>query len=180
MALISDLEKLLGQKMDLLTVRGNDYDELAERMVAQVDAMKGLDLSAEEQKLKTDIQNANLKWTKRIQEIIAMPKSDIDTYTPQIVEEALAEYNKIGHQANAILGKNKIDFHEKKTEIREVGKMGYAFKHAINNFSIYTILILAGCILLDFVIVIIILLVTTSEETLSQNERRRNVGNTII
>lgn len=177
-ALISELEKLLGQRVDLLTVKDNDYEDLALRMSAQIDNMV-MDLSPEEKKLKEEINIATLKWNKEIQKIINLPKEDIDTNAPAVVEQALSEYNKIGNQANSVLGKNKMEFEDKKTEIREVGKMGYAFKHAINNFSIYTILILAGCILLDFVIVIIILLVTSNREE-NTIERSRNSGNTII
>lgn len=179
-ALISELEKLLGQRIDLLTVKGNDYEDLALRMSTQIDNMV-MDLSPEERKLKEDINSAVLKWNKEVQKVINLPKEEIDTYAPAIVEQALSEYNRIGNQANAVLGKNKMEFEEKKSEIREVGKMGYAFKHAMNNFSIYTILILAGCILLDFVIVIIILLVTSTKENNTGNVGRvRNSGNTII
>lgn len=177
-ALISELEKLLGQRVDLLTVKDNDYEDLAIRMSAQIDNMV-MNLSPEEKKLKEEINIATLKWNKEIQKIINLPKEDIDANAPAVVEQALSEYNKIGNQANSVLGKNKMEFEDKKTEIREVGKMGYAFKHALNNFSIYTILILAGCILLDFVIVIIILLVTSNREE-NTIERSRNSGNTII
>lgn len=177
--IIGELERLLGQRIDLLTVKDGDYNDLAIRMSNQIDNMV-MDLSPEERKLKEDITSASLKWNKEVQKIINLPKEDIDTNAPAVVEQALSEYNKIGNQANSVLGKNKMEFEEKKTEIREVGKMGYAFKHALNNFSIYTILILAGCILLDFVIIIIILLVTTKDPNNSSNVRVRNSGNTII
>lgn len=178
-ALISELEKLLGQRIDLLTVKNNDYEDLALRMSTQIDNMV-MDLSPEEKKLKVDINSSVLRWDKEIQKITNLPKEDIDANAPAVIEQALSEYNKIGNQANSVLGKNKMEFEDKKTEVREVGKMGYAFKHAFHNFSIYTILILAGCILLDFVIVIIILLVTSvKEDNNGGNGRIRNSGNTI-
>lgn len=177
-ALIRDLERLLGQRIDLLTVKDGDYENLALRMGAQVDNMV-MDLSPDEKRLKNDINSANLKWTKEVQKAINLPKSEIDINAPAIVNLALSDYNKIGHQAQSVLGRNKIDFKDKKSEILEVGKMGYAFKHAISNFSIYTVLILAGCILLDFVIVIIILLVTTTENN-NNNVRSTRRGGTIV
>jgi hypothetical protein len=51
------------------------------------------------------------------------------------------------------------------SKTQQVGKIGFAFEHAIKNFGMYQFVVLAGCILLDFVIVIIILLVTTPEDT---------------
>lgn len=50
------------------------------------------------------------------------------------------------------------------TNSHDVGKIGYAFNHAIDNFGMYQLVVLAGCILLDFVIVVIILIVTTTDE----------------
>ncbi|MCH5687653.1 hypothetical protein LWM68_27330 [Niabella sp. W65] len=72
-ALIRDIEKLTGQKVDELTAIRDDYEDLAQRMGSQIDNMIS-DLSPEEQALKTDINNAVLKWNKRIQDLLLLPK----------------------------------------------------------------------------------------------------------
>jgi hypothetical protein len=67
---------------------------------------------------------------------------------------------------------------------QQVGKIGFAFEHAIKNFGMYQFVVLAGCILLDFVIVIIILLVTDSGNYTGSNGRsvftNKRSGKTII
>ena len=65
--LIKDIEKLTGQKVDLLTPVGDDYPDLAERMGSQIDNMIS-DLSPEEKSLKKDINLAVVKWNKKIQD----------------------------------------------------------------------------------------------------------------
>lgn len=60
-SLIRDIEKMTGEKVDLLTPVGSDYNDLAERMGAQIDNMIA-QLSPDEGILKRDIENAVLKW----------------------------------------------------------------------------------------------------------------------
>lgn len=67
-ALIKDIEKLLGQRIDILQVVGKDYEDLAERMGKQIDGMV-TDLSPEEAELKSDINKAVLKWNTKVQEL---------------------------------------------------------------------------------------------------------------
>jgi hypothetical protein len=161
-ALIRDIEKLTGQKVDLLTPVGNDYEDLASRMGSQVDNMIS-DLSPEEKALKTDINNAVLKWNKRIQDLLLLSNKDKDAMSQGLIDESLTEYNKLGNRAHTVLGDNKFKFEPVLSKTQEVGKIGFAFNHAIKNFGWYQFVVLMGCILLDFVIVIIILLVTESE-----------------
>lgn len=160
-SLIRDIEKLTGQKVDLLTPVGNDYEDLSERMGHQIDNMIS-DLSPEERALKTDINNAALKWNKNIQELLLLSKKEKDEMSQGLIDESLADYNKLGSRSQTVLGNEKIHFEPVVSQTQQVGKIGFAFEHAIKNFGMYQFVVLAGCILLDFVIVIIILLVTTS------------------
>lgn len=165
-ALIRDIEKLTGQKVDLLTPVGNDYEDLASRMGSQVDNMIS-DLSPEEKALKTDINNAVLKWNKRIQDLLLLSNKDKDALSQGLIDESLTDYNKLGNRAHTVLGDNKFKFEPVLSKTQEVGKIGFAFNHAIKNFGWYQFVVLMGCILLDFVIVIIILLVTNSDNDTS-------------
>lgn len=160
--LIRDIERLTGQKVDLLTPVGNDYDDLAERMGRQIDNMI-TDLSTDERDLKADINNATLKWNKKIQELLLLSKKEKDEMSQGLIDESLTEYNKLGNRAHSVLGDDKFKFEPVLSKTQDVGKIGYAFDHAIKNFGMYQFVVLAGCILLDFVIVIIILLVTQSD-----------------
>ncbi len=163
-SLIRDIEKLTGQKVDLLTPVGNDYEDLSSRMGSQVDNMIS-DLSTEEKGLKTDINNAVLKWNKRIQDLLLLSNKEKDAMSQGLIDESLNDYNKLGNRANTVLGDDKFKFEPVLSKTQEVGKIGYAFNHAIKNFGWYQFVVLLGCILLDFVIVIIILLVTNSENS---------------
>ncbi|UUC44068.1 hypothetical protein [Flavobacterium cerinum] len=171
--LIKDLEKLTGQKIDYLTPVGNDYDDLAERMGKQIDNML-LTLSPDERELKADINNAVLKWNKRIQDLLLLSKKEKDDLSQGLIDESLSEYNKLGSRAHTVLGENKFKFEPVFSKTQDVGKIGYAFEHAITNFGMYQFVVLAGCILLDFVIVIIILLVT------STGSKGNNGGNSVF
>jgi len=161
-SLIRDIEKLTGQKVDLLTPVGSDYDDLANRMGNQIDNMIS-DLSPEERNLKSDINNAVLKWNKKIQELLLLSDKDKDDLSQGLIDESLTEYNKLGNKAHTVLGDKEFKFEPVLSKTQEVGKIGYAFNHAIKNFGMYQFVVLAGCVLLDFVIVIIILLVTNPE-----------------
>ncbi|KPE52918.1 hypothetical protein [Chryseobacterium indologenes] len=181
-ALISDIEKLTGQKVDLLTPVGNDYADLAERMGRQIDNIIS-DLSPEERTLKTDINNAASKWSKNIQELLLLPKKDKDLLSQGLIDESLAEYNKLGSRAQNVLGAEKMHFEPAASQTQEVGKIGFAFEHAVKNFGMYQFVVLAGCILLDFVIVIIILLVTSPDSGRNSGGsvfRNKRSGNTLI
>ncbi|WP_326983295.1 hypothetical protein VUJ46_01735 [Chryseobacterium sp. MYb264] len=182
LSLIADIEKLTGQKVDLLTPVGNDYADLSERMGNQIDNMVS-DLSTEERVLKTDINLAAAKWNKNIQELLLLSKNEKDKLSQGIVDESLVEYNKLGSRAENVLGKDKISFEPLVSQTQEVGKIGFAFEHAIKHFGMYQFVVLAGCILLDFVIVIIILLVTNPDN--NRNNRgsvfnNKRSGRTLI
>ncbi len=170
-SLINDIEKLTGQKVDLLTPVGNDYVDLAERMGNQIDNMIS-DLSPEERGLKNEINNAVLKWNKRIQDLLLLSKKQKDDISQGLIDESLTEYNKLGNKANTILGNSKFKFEPVQSKTQEVGKIGFAFDHAIKNFGMYQFVVLMGCILLDFVIVIIILLVSNNEQAGGQTAVR--------
>lgn len=172
-SLIRDIEKLTGQKVDLLTPVGTDYEDLSERMARQIDNMIS-DLSPEERALKTDINNATLKWNKNIQDLLLLSKKEKDDMSQGLIDESLSEYNKLGSRAQTVLGNEKIHFEPVVSQTQQVGKIGFAFEHAIKNFGMYQFVVLAGCILLDFVIVIIILLVT------DPNNNGRNNGGSVF
>lgn len=172
-SLIRDIEKLTGQKVDLLTPVGTDYEDLSERMGRQVDNMIS-DLSPEERALKTDVNNATLKWNKNIQDLLLLSKKEKDDMSQGLIDESLSEYNKLGSRAQTVLGNEKIHFEPVVSQTQQVGKIGFAFEHAIKNFGMYQFVVLAGCILLDFVIVIIILLVT------DPNNNGRNNGGSVF
>ncbi|MBK7428982.1 MAG: hypothetical protein IPI60_19135 [Saprospiraceae bacterium] len=168
LSLIRDIEKLSSQKVDLLTPVGKDYEDLAQRMGKQIDNILS-DLSTDEQALKADINSAVTKYNAKIQEVLLLPTSEQDKVSQGLIDESLAEYNKLGTRANTILGDEKFAFEPVVSKTQEVGKIGYAFDHAIKNFGMYQFVVLAGCILLDFVIVIIILLVVTPESKVNNN-----------
>lgn len=76
-SLIRDIEKLLGQRVDFLTPAGNNYVALAERMGNQIDVML-TSLSPVETELKVDLNNAVLKWNKKIQELLLLSNEEKD------------------------------------------------------------------------------------------------------
>jgi len=157
--LIQELEKLLGKRIDILKVDRNDYKDLAERMGQKIDGMVSK-LSPDETALKEDLSKAAVKWNSEIQNYLLLPKNEKDKISQELIDKSLADYNKLGLRANKILGNDKFKFEIKTSQTQEVGKIGYAFGHAIKNFGVYQFVVLLGCILLDFIIPIIILLVT--------------------
>jgi hypothetical protein len=167
-SLIRDIEKLTSQKVDLLTPVGNDYENLAVRMGSQIDNMIS-DLSPEERGLKSDVNSAVLKWNKKIQDLLLLSKKEKDDISQGLIDESLTEYNKLGNKAHTILGESKFRFEQALSKTQEVGKIGFAFDHAIKNFGMYQFVVLMGCILLDFVIVIIILLVSNPDNKRTNN-----------
>lgn len=171
---------MTGQKVDLLTPVGQDYEDLALRMGSQIDNMV-MDLSPDERNLKSDINNSVLKWNKKTQEFLALSKKDKDDLAQTLIDNALTDYNKLGSRASNVLGEDKFKFEMLSSKTQDVGKIGYAFEHAIKNFGMYQFVVLAGCILLDFVIVIIILLVTspdnrTNNSVLGNRKKRQNIN----
>ncbi len=181
--LIKDIEKLTNQKIDLLTPVGDDYEDLSERMGKQIDNIIS-DLAPGEKALQTSINNASAKWNKSIQDLLLLSKKEKDELSQGLIDEALSDYNKLGSRAQTILGNEKIHFEPMVSQTQQVGKIGFAFEHAIKNFGMYQFVVLAGCILLDFVIVIIILLVTDSGNYNGSNGRsvfnNKRSGKTII
>jgi len=177
-SLIRDIEKLTGQKVDILTPVSNDYEDLSARMGAQIDNMIS-DLSPDERDLKSDINNAVLKWNKKIQDILLLSKKEKDDLSQGLIDESFTEYNKLGNRALVVIGEDKIKFEPTLSKTHEVGKIGFAFNHAIINFGIYQLVVLVGCIFLDFIIVIVIHLVITPENKGQYYEFKKK-GITII
>ena len=158
--IIARIEKKLGSKLTPLTQISNTpqgYADLADRYEQQI-IQKIENLSPDERKLKENINNAVLKWNKDIQGLLLLSQSEIDDMAQGQIDNALTEYNKLGNRATSILGSDKFTFTPSFSKTQEVGKIGYAFDHAIKNFGMFAFVVLAGCILLDFGILIIILL----------------------
>lgn len=169
--LAGEIEKLLGQKLTLLTVYNRDYEDLAERMGNQIFDMMD-QLSPAEKALKTDTENAKLTWNRQIEKLLLMSKNDIDNIAQGEIDKSLQQYNDLVNRAKSILGDDKIKIPLAQSKTQEVGKIGYAFEHAIEHFGMFAFVVLAGCVLLDFGILIILLLMPT-------DPRNGNVGSVI-
>jgi hypothetical protein len=172
--IIGRIEKLLGDKITPLTPISqtpSGYVDLANRMEEQIVEMMN-NLSPEEKTLKNEISNASLKWDKEIQNLLLKNHQDIDDMAQGQIDKALSEYNKLGSKANSILGDEKFRFVPAYSKTQEVGKIGFAFNHAISNFGMFQIVVLLACILLDFGIMIIILLMPN--ENTGGNTNRSN------
>lgn len=154
-----DIERLLGQKLTLLNVSKNDYEDLAIRMGNQVIEMMD-QLSPAEKSLKSDTENAKLYWNKQIEKLLLMPKKDIDDIAQGEIDKSLQQYNDLVNKSKTVLGEDKIKIEPSISKTQEVGKIGYAFGHAINHFGMYQFVVLLGCLLLDFTILFIIDLTT--------------------
>ena len=165
--IIRVLESLLGSKLTRFNVTGTDYHDLAYRMGKQIDDVAYQYLPVEEA-LISDLNSANLKWTKDIETTMALDKDKFNQVAQNKIEKSENEYNKLGNRAQLILGENVLKFPPKKSETHLIGKIGYAFEHAIKNFGIFQIVILMGCILLDFIIPIILILVTEPDDNPNQ------------
>jgi hypothetical protein len=181
--LASDIEKLLGQKLTLLTVSKGDYEDLAVRMGTQIIDMMD-QLSPAEKALKTDVENAKLHWNKQIEKLLLMSKTDIDDMAQGEIDKSLQQYNDLVNRAKSVLGDEKIKLEQINSKTQEVGKIGYAFDHAIKNFGMYQFVVLAGCILLDFGILLIILLMPSDPKAGSNNSgsvfNNKRSGRTLI
>lgn len=158
--IIGRIEKLLGKKVTPLTpisLTPSGYADLADRMEEQILQMV-YNLTPEEKSLMSDISNATLKWNKDIQNLLLKSNQDIDEMAQGQIDKAISEYNKLGNRAHSLLGDDKFKFELFHSNTQEVGKIGFAFNHAISNFGMYQFVVLMGCVLLDFGIMIIILL----------------------
>ncbi len=172
--IIGRIEKLIGKKVTPLkpiNQTPSGYQDLAERMEEQIIQMI-YTLSPEEKNLITDINNAVLKWNKEIQSLLLLSQNDIDDMAQGQIYKSLTEYNKLGNRAHKILGDDKFKFIPILSNTQEVGKIGYAFEHAIEHFGIFAIVVLAGCVLLDFGILIIILLMPNDSRNGNNNGSR--------
>jgi len=169
--ILGRIENKLGGKLTPLTPISNTpagYADLADRYEQQI-ILKMENLSPDEKKLKSDINNSVLKWNKKIQDLLLLSKKEKDDISQGLIDESLTDYNKLGNRAHTILGDSKFRFEPALSKTPEVGKIGFAFEHAIKNFGIYQFVVLMGCILLDFIIVIIILLVSNPDNKRNNN-----------
>lgn len=179
--LANEIEKLLGQKLTLLTVYKGDYEDLADRMGNQIFDMMD-QLSPAEKVLKADVENAKLTWNRQIEKLLLMSKNDIDNIAQGEIDKSLQQYNDLVNRAKSILGDDKIKISLYQSKTQEVGKIGYAFEHAIKNFGMFAFVVLAGCILLDFGILIILLLMPADPRNMNNGSviTNKRTGKTII
>jgi len=169
--IIGRIEKLLGKPVTPLTPisqNATGYQDLANRMEDQIIQMV-YNLTPDEKNLMADINNATLKWNKDIQNLLLKSAGDIDDMAQGQIDKALTEYNKLGSRSHIILGEEKFKFQPTKTNTQDVGKIGYAFNHAIKNFGMYQFVVLMGCVLLDFGIMLIILLMPATDNRSNNN-----------
>ncbi|TCC86499.1 hypothetical protein EZ428_23845 [Pedobacter frigiditerrae] len=160
--LTGEIEKMLGQKLTLLTVYRGDYEDLSRRMEVQIIDMMD-QLSPAEKTLKNDVEDAKLHWNRQIEKLLQMSKEQIDDLAQGEIDKSLQQYNDLVNRAKSVLGEEKIKTELVHSKTQEVGKIGYAFDHAIKNFGMFQFVVLAGCVLLDFGIMFIILLIPADE-----------------
>lgn len=183
--IIGRIEKLIGKQVTPLTPVNQSpagYQDLADRMEEQIIQMV-YNLSPEEKVLITDINTAVSIWNKEIQSTLLLPQKEIDEMAQGQIDKSLTEYNKLGSRALSILGDDKFKFEPALSKTQEVGKIGYAFDHAIKNFGIFQFVVLAGCVLLDFGILIIILLMPGDPRNGNNNTSvftNKRIGKTLI
>jgi hypothetical protein len=179
--IIRGLEETIGKKITILEPLNNDYTDLAIKMGRQIDDL-AYPLTNEQANLKSDINSANLKWGAELEDVIEDKKKQIDISAQSKIDKSLNEYNKLGNRAKQVLGEDCLKFEDKKSDTQFIGKIGYAFEHAIKNFGIFQIVILMGCILLDFIIPIILILVTEKEVSSTSDGvwGGKNKSNTLI
>lgn len=178
--LTSEIEKMLGQKLTLLTVFKGDYEDLSQRMRTQIIDMMD-QLSPAEKTLKTDVEDAKLHWNKQIAKLLLMSKDQIDDLAQGEIDNALQQYNDLVNRGKSVLGDEKIKTELLHSKTQEVGKIGYAFNHAIKNFGMFQFVVLAGCILLDFGIMFIIILIPTDNRNNNSSVfNNKRIGKTLI
>ena len=182
--ILGRIEKKLGGKLTPLTPISKTpegYSDLADRYEQQItDKMQNL--SPEEKQLKSDINNAALKWNKDIESMLLLSNNDIDEMAQGQIDKAFTDYNKLGNRSHMLLGDDKFKFNSIISDTQEVGKIGYAFNHAINNFGMFAFIVLAGCVLLDFGILLIILLMPSEPNNKMSSSviNNKRTGKTII
>ncbi len=93
-----------------------------------------------------------------------MSNEDINSIAQGEIDKSLQQYNDLVNRAVSVLGDEKIKLPLAKSKTQEVGKIGYAFEHAIKNFGVYQFVVLMGCVLLDFLIPILLLLITKPDD----------------
>jgi hypothetical protein len=147
--LASEIERLLGQRLTLLAVANGDYNDLAVRMSTQIADMMD-QLSPSEKDLKIEIEDRKLYWNKQIQKLLLLPKKDIDDIAQGEIDQSLQQYNDLVDKTKSVLGEERTKIEHITSKTQDVGKIGYAFAHAIDNFGMYQFVVLMGCILLDF------------------------------
>lgn len=168
--ILARIEKLLGGKLTPLTPISDTpegYTDLADRYEQQI-IQKMENLSPDEKKLKNDINDAVLSWNRKVAELLSYGDKDINDMAQGEIDKAITEYNKLGSRATTTLGADKIKFIPTQANTQEVGKVGYAFGHALANFGIMPMIVFAGCLLLDFGILFIILLMPKEVNTSNQ------------
>lgn len=177
------IERLLGNNITRLrpvnkTVAG--YQDQANRYEQQILQMT-FNLPTEQNNLLQDIKEAEKKWNFNIQNLLTKPQSEVDKLAQNQIDASSNEYNKLGNKANLVLGSEKMKFEPIVPKTQEVGKIGYAFNHAISNFGMFQFVVFAGCILLDFGIMLIILLMPTeSNNTNTSVFSQKRTGKTIV
>jgi hypothetical protein len=179
--IIERIEKLLGGKLTPLTSISDTpqgYANLADRYEQQI-IQKMENLSPDEKKLKNDINNAVLYWNRKVSELLSFGDKDVDDMAQGEIDKAITEYNKLGSRATTTLGADKIKFVPTQANTQEVGKVGYAFGHALSNFGIMPMIVLAGCLLLDFGILFIILLMPNENNNSQTTFGPKRKGRTI-
>jgi len=180
--LIHSIERLLSVRIDILGAKDNDYQDLAIRMGQQIDGMLS-DLSPVEKELKTDVNQSVIKWNGKIKDYLSSSKTEKDSISQELIDNSITDYNKLGERAAAILGADKFKFNELISNTQEIGKIGYAFSHAVNNFGVYQLVVLMGCILLDFFLpIMVLLIIKPSDSRLSVSSARGNIrrGNVLL
>jgi len=189
--IIRRIEKLLdnGKKITPLRPKTDNvsgHNDLAERMEEQIKKMIAKKSVEEDQEdeIKKDIDNAVNKWNSNIQNLLQKSKNEINQEAKGELSRAITEYNKLGNQARTVLGDDKFKFELFSSQTQDVGKIGYAFKHAFDNIGMYPIMVSAGCILLDFgILLLIIVSPATQNQMLNNNTsvlNNKNKGKTII
>lgn len=176
--ILNDLQKLTRKGFTILRANSNDFHDLALRMDKQVeDVVYGL--SPAEKELRKSIGGASFRWNKEIENTLRLPQNQLNNVAQGHIIKALTEYNKLGNEAQTILGVEKLKFTTAISETDEIDKLSFSIRHAIKNFGISQFVVLAGCVLLDFVIVIIILFATTPRENSTDRSVIRKGGTTL-
>ncbi len=178
--LIQDINAKLGVKIDELTVKDKDYLDLAKRMSSQIDDMM-LNLSPQEEELKKEIAALTLQYNKKISEAFKLKKEERKEIAQGLIESGVTDYNKIATKSETVLGSEKFKPELFVSETADVGTMGFAFNDAIKNFGIYTIMVLFGCLLLDFLTPILVWLFTENNGNggSNNNQPNKNEGKTL-